>query len=237
MPWWTTKPTTWPSSSSFKICSFKNSILDCKLCSILWPKSTWFYVISFIRLFLPTPIDVQTNSCIFRISRSKNFLCLCDDNDFGVVVSKQNNLNRHFFKWRSKFILCFSQNFVSNFWLNLMLERFWIEALTEPYIRRFGGGRLFNFVWIKNNFVLCIWIFLCCEFFLTIFIHIYDTSSIVMDNFLQSSYIYVWNLSWNLWRLLCNFIDQENLLCFYDDFSPINIYISKTSYIIVDTYL
>ncbi len=99
IPWrpqWTTKLTTRPSSSSFNLSSFRNSTLDCKLCSILWPKTTWFDVTSFIRLFLPTPIDVWTNSCIFCISRSKNFLCLCNDNDFGVVVSKQSNLNHHF---------------------------------------------------------------------------------------------------------------------------------------------
>ncbi len=89
--------------SSFNLSSFKNSILDCKPCLILWLKITWFDVISFIRLFLPTTINVWTNSCIFCISRSKNFLCLCDDNDFGVVVSKQSNLNRHFLKWRSLF--------------------------------------------------------------------------------------------------------------------------------------
>jgi hypothetical protein len=65
-----------------------------------------------------------------------------------------------------------------------MVERFWIEALKEPYIRKFEGGRLFNFVWVRNNFVLSIWIFLCCEFFLTIFIHIYETSRIVMEIFL-----------------------------------------------------
>jgi len=131
----------------------------------------------------------------------------------------------------------FWQNFVSKFGLNVMVERFWIEALKEPYIRKNGGRRLFNFVWTRNNFVLSIWIFLCCDFFLAIFIHIYEISYIVMEIFLQSSYIYVWNLSWNLWILLRNFIDLENLLCFYNDFFPININMSETSCIIVDTYL
>jgi hypothetical protein len=99
-----------------------------------------------------------------------------------------------------------------------MVERFWIEDLKKPYTRKIGDGRLFNFVWVKNNFVLFIWIFLCCDFFLSILIHIYETSCVVMEIFYQSSYIYVWNLSWNLWILLCNFIHLENLLCLYVDF-------------------